>query len=101
MVIGRWQELWAICMNIWIGKEAERDAPGLPSYTWTSQPCFASDRAARQPTGPPPTTTAVRRRVSVPMGISLVLMLRPPETDIRGVQGSYMLWDCLRSNAEW
>lgn len=40
--------------------EDGRRRSGRPSYISTSQPCLASAMAQRQPTGPPPTTTALR-----------------------------------------
>ena len=41
-----------------IGQIIKTLSPGLPSYMSTDQPRFASVKAAKQPTGPAPTTMA-------------------------------------------
>jgi hypothetical protein len=49
---------------------SEYYAPGRASYTSTIQPLFASEKAARHPTGPAPTIIALRR-CAVNSGVSI------------------------------
>lgn len=50
-------------------KDKSQSAPGRASYNETSQPLLASISAARQPTGPAPTTTARRLLAGIACGV--------------------------------